>query len=54
MAAGFVALRLPPARTHLADFGVILAGSLVWAAVSFGVLYATGSKLPAQVLRRGR
>ncbi len=54
MAAGFVAMRMPTARTHTADFGVILLGSLVWAAVSFAVLYVTGSKLPAQILRRGR
>lgn len=54
MASGFVALRMPAAHTHPADFLVIAAGSAVWAAVSFGVLRVTGSKLPAQVLRRAR
>ncbi len=54
VAIAFVAYRLPPAHTHLADALVVLAGSAVWAAVSFGLLKLTGSQLPAQVLRRRR
>jgi putative peptidoglycan lipid II flippase len=52
MATGLVALRLPPAHTHPADLGVIALGSLVWAAISFGVLHLSGSHLPRQILRR--
>ena len=53
VAIGFVAYRLPAAHTHLGDLLIITAGSLVWLPVSFGLLKLTGSKLPAQVLRRG-
>ncbi|MGI4829657.1 MAG: murein biosynthesis integral membrane protein MurJ [Janthinobacterium lividum] len=52
MAAGFVALRMPTAHTHPQDVVIIAAGTLVWAAVSLGVLHITGSKLPAQLRRR--
>lgn len=34
------------------DLWVIAAGSVVWAAVSGGVLFASGSKLPQQLLNR--
>lgn len=50
---GFVAYRLPPAHTHLGDLLIIAAGSLVWLMMSFVLLKVTGSKLPAQVMRRG-
>jgi putative peptidoglycan lipid II flippase len=43
-------LNLP--RGHQADLIAIAAGTTVWAAVSLGVLLATGSKLPRQLLRR--
>ncbi len=51
---GFVAYRLPEAHTHTADTVVIAAGSLVWVVVLGGVLRLTGSKLPAQLLRKRR
>jgi putative peptidoglycan lipid II flippase len=44
------ALRLP--TTHEADALIIATGSVVWAAVTYVLLVATGSKLPAQLLRR--
>lgn len=37
---------------HLGDVITIAAGSLVWAALCVGTLQLTGSKLPAQLLRR--
>jgi putative peptidoglycan lipid II flippase len=43
---------LPPVSTHLKEFVTIAAASLVWAAAAAGTLFATGSKLPAQILRR--
>lgn len=52
VAVGFVVYRLPAAHTHKMDVVVIAAGSLVWAAVCALVLWMSGSKLPAQVLRR--
>ena len=54
VAIGFVAFRMPAAHTHVQDAVTIAAGSAVWAAVCFGILQLSGSKLPAQVLRRGR
>ena len=51
---GLVAYRLPPAHTHAADCAVIGVGSAVWLGVVAGVLRLTGSRLPAQVLRRRR
>jgi putative peptidoglycan lipid II flippase len=48
-----VAVRfMPRVSTHLGDFVVIAVGSLVWVGVGFVVLKLSGSKLPAQVLRR--
>jgi putative peptidoglycan lipid II flippase len=44
------ALQLP--TTHEADALIIATGTLVWLAVTYFVLLATGSKLPAQILRR--
>jgi putative peptidoglycan lipid II flippase len=43
---------LPAVSTHRGDFAVIAGGSAVWGAVTFTVLKMSGSKLPAQVLRR--
>jgi putative peptidoglycan lipid II flippase len=43
---------LPPVSTHPKDMLTIAAASLVWAAAAAGTLFATGSKLPAQILRR--
>ena len=37
---------------HEADFVKIAAGTLVWFAICAGVLLATGSKLPKQLMRR--
>ena len=54
VAMGAVAYRLPTARTHGQDAVTIAVGSAVWAVVCFGILLVSGSKLPQQVLRRGR
>ncbi len=54
VAVGFVVYRMPVARSHIADLGVIAIGSFIWAAVSYTLLRLTGSKLPDQVLRRHR
>ncbi len=54
IAIGFVAFRMPAAHTHAADALVIATGSAVWALVCFLILHFSGSKLPQQVLRRGR
>jgi putative peptidoglycan lipid II flippase len=43
---------LPSASTHKQDALVIAAGSLAWAIAAGLTLLATGSKLPAQLLRR--
>lgn len=43
---------LPAVSTHAKDSMTIAAASLVWAAVAGLTLVATGSKLPAQILRR--
>ena len=53
-AAAAVALHfLPAVATHRGDILVIAAGSVVWAGVAGAVLVLSGSRLPAQVLRRG-
>ena len=39
-------------RGHRADFIAIATGTIVWAAISGATLLATGSRLPAQLLRR--
>ncbi len=41
-------------RGHRGDFISIAVGTVVWAALCVGVLLGTGSKLPRQLLRRGR
>jgi putative peptidoglycan lipid II flippase len=46
--------RLPLVTTHLGDLVVIAAGSLCWLLVVGGVLLASGSKLPGQLLQRRR
>ena len=43
---------LPPVSTHPKDVLTIAVASLAWAATTAAVLFATGSRLPAQVLRR--
>ena len=43
---------LPAVRTHTGDALILAAGSAIWAAIAGGVLLATGSRLPAQLLRR--
>jgi putative peptidoglycan lipid II flippase len=43
---------LRPVTTHLGDIVTIAAGSLAWLLAAFVILTVTGSKLPAQVLRR--
>ena len=54
VAVGFVVYRLPTAQTHVADLGILGAGSCVWALVVLTTLRLTGSALPAQILRRRR
>ena len=53
-AAGVLALlRIAPARsTYFWDIVLLLAGSLVWAALGFAVLRISGSSLPNLLLRR--
>jgi putative peptidoglycan lipid II flippase len=43
---------LPPVSTHAKDIVTIAAASLAWGAAAAITLLATGSKLPAQILRR--
>jgi putative peptidoglycan lipid II flippase len=43
---------LRPVTTHLGDLVTITAGSLAWLLAAFVILRITGSKLPAQILRR--
>ena len=43
---------LPHAPTHAGDGLILLAGTLVWIAVSFAMLKATGSALPQQLFGR--
>ncbi|MGA1982488.1 MAG: lipid II flippase MurJ [Acidobacteriaceae bacterium] len=43
---------LPPVSTHPKDMLTIAAASVVWAAAAALTLLATGSRLPAQILRR--
>jgi len=50
--AAFATHHLPAVRTHKGDLVIIAAGSVVWAAVAFGVLVVTKSSLPQQLLRR--
>ncbi len=45
---------MPLAKTHRDDALVIAVGSIAWAAVSGATLLVTGSKLPAQMLRRNK
>jgi putative peptidoglycan lipid II flippase len=43
---------LPPVSTHAGDALMIAAGSVAWAIAAMVILTITGSKLPAQILRR--
>ncbi len=43
---------LPPVSTHAKDMLTIVAASIAWAVAAAATLFATGSKLPAQILRR--
>jgi putative peptidoglycan lipid II flippase len=43
---------LPPVSTHPKDLLTIALASIAWIAAAALTLYATGSKLPAQILRR--
>jgi putative peptidoglycan lipid II flippase len=43
---------LPPVSTHARDLVTIAAASIAWLAAAALTLLATGSKLPAQILRR--
>lgn len=43
---------MPAAHGRLMEIALVLLGSVVWAGVGFGVLRATGSRLPDAVLRR--
>jgi putative peptidoglycan lipid II flippase len=43
---------MPLVATVKGDVFMIAVGSVVWLIAGFGVLYAVGSKLPAQILRR--
>jgi putative peptidoglycan lipid II flippase len=51
-ATATVAHFMPPVSTHHKDILTIAAASAVWAAATGLTLLATGSKLPAQILRR--
>jgi putative peptidoglycan lipid II flippase len=51
-ATAFAVRYLPAVSTHRADLLTIAGGSAVWAAATLAVLMLTGSKLPAQILRR--
>jgi putative peptidoglycan lipid II flippase len=52
-AGGFVCVRfLPIHRGYLGDIILIAAGSMVWLALCYATLLVSGSKLPAQILRR--
>jgi putative peptidoglycan lipid II flippase len=44
---------LPGVSSHLRDVATIAAASMVWAATAGVALHVSGSKLPAQILRRG-
>jgi putative peptidoglycan lipid II flippase len=44
---------LPPVSTHLKDIVTIALASIAWLVAAALTLFATGSKLPAQILRRG-
>jgi putative peptidoglycan lipid II flippase len=43
---------LPPVTTHTGDLLIIASGSIAWAIAVYVILTITGSKLPAQILRR--
>jgi putative peptidoglycan lipid II flippase len=45
---------LPPVSTHPRDIVTIAAASIAWLTAAALTLVATGSKLPAQILRRSR
>jgi putative peptidoglycan lipid II flippase len=45
---------IPPVSTHKGDVMMISVGTAIWAIAAFCTLLATGSKLPTQILRRGK
>ncbi len=47
----FCLQKLHPARGHEGDFVAIAVGTVIWLAICGGVLFATGSKLPRQLMR---
>jgi putative peptidoglycan lipid II flippase len=51
-AAAAAAHLLPPVSTHARDLVTIAAASIAWLAAAALTLLTTGSKLPAQILRR--
>ena len=52
--AALLTHHLPPVTTHLGDMLTLAAGTIAWAILAFATLYFTGSKLPQQILRRGK
>ena len=52
VAVGFVVYRMPAVHTHPGDVAVIAVGTLIWVGVAYALLRLTGSKLPAQMLRK--
>jgi putative peptidoglycan lipid II flippase len=52
VAALSLARALPPIPSYKGDILTIAAGSIAWAIAAYVILTITGSKLPAQVLRR--
>jgi len=45
---------MPPVTTLRGDMVMIAVGSVAWVIAAGGTLVVAGSKLPAQVLRRGK
>jgi putative peptidoglycan lipid II flippase len=45
---------LPRSEGHLQDVIALTVGGLIWAALAYGTLLYTGSKLPGQLLARRR
>ena len=54
LAAMLLVRAMPEATTHRADFATIAAGTIVWAVAALATLHFSGSRLPNQILRRGK